>query len=126
SMTSNQDAQVVRLCRVLGLEHVLEDARFATDQDRQAHAEAFRALLTGALAQGSAAQWEERLSAAHVPAAKVRTVAEVVAEPHVLQRGVGQQVQDPVSGQTLAVPSIGFKWNRFSLGPDTAPPRLGQ
>jgi len=126
SMTSNQDAQVVRLCRVLGLEHLLQDARFATDPDRQAHAVEFRAQLTGALAHGSAAQWEERLSAAHVPAAKVRTVAEVVAEPHVLQRGVGQQVKDPVTGQTLAVPSIGFKWNRFSLGPDTAPPRLGQ
>ena len=53
-------------------------------------------------------------------------MGEVLAEPHVQQRGVQQQVADTVTGHVLAVPSIGFKWNQQSLGPQTGPPRLGQ
>lgn len=61
-----------------------------------------------------------------LPAAKVRTLPEVLAEDHVATRGTVQKVTDPYSGCALAVPSIGFKWNGAALGPAFGPPRLGE
>ena len=62
----------------------------------------------------------------HWPAARVRTLKEVLAEPHVQQREVLQFVNDSATGFAIGVPSIGFKWNQHSLGPETRAPRLGQ
>ncbi|MCP5281828.1 MAG: CoA transferase [Rhodoferax sp.] len=126
SMTANQDAQLFRMCKVLGLGDVLQDARFCSAEARSTHASAFREVLTVALRADSAQAWEERLSAAHVPATKVRTVKEAMADPHVRQRGVMQTLHDPQSGHDMQVPTIGFLWNQHSLGPDTPPPRLGE
>jgi crotonobetainyl-CoA:carnitine CoA-transferase CaiB-like acyl-CoA transferase len=126
SMAANQDAQVERVCQVLGLPGMLREDDFATSAKRLENSGPFRARLSAALLARTAAEWEEALSTAHVPATKVRTVGEVLAEPHVQQRGVQQHVIDTVTGQALAVPSIGFKWNQQSLGPQSGPPRLGQ
>jgi CoA:oxalate CoA-transferase len=126
SMTANQDAQVVRLCNVLGLDALLQEDRFATPRARLEHAAAFRDCLQAALRRQTAAEWEEQLSQAHLPVARVRTVKEVLVEPHVQQREVQQSVRDPVTGAAIGVPSIGFKWNERSLGPETCPPRLGE
>ncbi|CAN5636537.1 CoA transferase [soil metagenome] len=126
SMAANQDAQVDRVCQVLGVSDMLRLDDFATSAKRLENTVAFRARIAAALLGRTAAEWEEALSQAHVPATKVRSVGEVLAEPHVLQRGVQQQVTDAATGHVLAVPSIGFKWNEQSLGPQTGPPRLGQ
>ena len=126
SLTANQEVQLVRLCRVLEVDALLQDARFANHALRLANANEFRALLTAAMRKRSASEWEELLSASHVPATRVRTLREVMAEPQIAQRELRQQVVDPVTGRTIAVPSIGFKWNQRSLGPESAPPRLGQ
>jgi crotonobetainyl-CoA:carnitine CoA-transferase CaiB-like acyl-CoA transferase len=126
SMTANQDEQVHRLCHVLEVDALLTDVRFSTSANRLKHADAFRLVLTAALRRRTAAEWEELMSAAHLPVSRVRSVKEVLAEPQVQQREVQRQVHDPVSGNAISVPSIGFKWNQGSVGPSTAPPRLGQ
>ncbi len=126
SMTANQEAQVIRLCHVLGLDALLQEGPFCTPQGRLEQAPEFRRRLTTALKRQTAAEWEAQLSNAHLPASRVRTVKEVLAEPHVQQREVQQLVTDTVTGSAISVPSIGFKWNDQSLGPLTGPPRLGQ
>lgn len=126
SLTANNEAQIIRLCAQTGLAHLLEDARYAEEANRLVNAEAFRAQLATALLQRSAAEWERLLSAAHIPAARVRTVDETMDEPHIAQRGIRQHVQDAQTGATLAVPSIGFLWNQTALGPEFGPPRLGE
>jgi len=126
ALAGNQEHQVARLLRVLGIPEVLEDERYAALDARKQNAPAFGALLTQALAKRSAAEWETLLSAAHVPAARVRTLPELLDEPHVATRGVEQQLTDPRTGQSATLPSIGFKWNGQTLGPSTFPPRLGE
>lgn len=126
AMTANQEQQVVRLCRVLELDALLDDAHFSSTVSRAANAHVFRQQLASAFRQRTALEWEQLLAAAHVPAAKVRTVMETLKEPQIAHREVQQQVYDPVTGHAMSVPSIGFKWNQFALGPDEAPPRLGQ
>ncbi len=126
SMTGNQEAQTARLCEVLGLAHLLSDPRFATEPDRAQHLGAFRAALCDRLLKRPAREWEELLSAARVPATRVRTLPEALAEPQVQQRGVMQQVKDPQTGTDIHVPGLGFLWNGQSVGPGFAPPRLGE
>lgn len=126
SLTGNQEAQASRLFEVLGLQALASDPRFATEAERARHLPAFRELLQARLRERPAREWEELLAAAHVPATRVRTLGEALAEPHVQQRGVVQQVHDAASGATLQVPSIGFLWNGAPIAPAFAPPRLGE
>lgn len=126
SLTANQVSQFERLCRVVGLESILLDPRFVTEQARRANSAALRALLQDRLRQRTARAWEEGLSQVHVPAARVRTVSEVLDEPQVRQRQVLSSVTDPVTGRALHLPTIGFNWNKVAVGPTTVPPRLGE
>lgn len=126
SMTANQDVQVVRLCSALNLDALLEQDQFATSQSRLVNVQAFRKHITTALQRQTAAEWEEQLSQAHIPATKVRTLKQALAEPHVLQREVQQLVRDTATGLDMQVPSIGYKWNHRSVGPRSGPPRLGE
>lgn len=126
SMTANNERQFVRAMQVLGLDDALTDPRFATPQARAEHVQALRGLVVQQLAAASAQEWEIRLSERHVPVARVRTVQEIVAEPHIRVRGVQQTVIDATSGASLQVPSVGFKWNGQSMGPRRGPPRLGE
>jgi len=126
SMTANNEPQFARLCQAIGLGHLLEDERFAKPQARLENADAFRAQLSQALLERSAHEWEELLSAAHIPATRVRTVDETMNEAHIAQRGIRQQVKDTETGASISVPSIGFRWNEIALGPEQGPPRLGE
>ena len=126
SLAANQEHQVRRLCAVLGHEAWLQDPRFADPQIRREHAAEFGASLREALLTRDALSWERALSDAHVPAARVRALPDVLAEPHVAERGVVQTVQDAMSGVALRVPSVGFRWNGQALGPNRAPPRVGE
>lgn len=126
SLAANQEHHVVSLCAALGAPSLLDDPRFTVPDVRKANAKAFGSALTERLAHRSATGWETLLSAAHVPAVKVRTVPEALADEHVVSRGVQQQVTDPTTGKPISVPSLGFKWNGHSIGPKKAPSLLGE
>lgn len=126
AMTANQDAQCQRAMQALDLSEAAADPRFASEQARLENVAALRQLLVKRLQQKSAAEWEAILSAAHVPAARVRTLPQVLAEPHLQARGVQQRVTDRQTGRTIWVPSLGFKWNGQPVGPALGPPRLGE
>lgn len=126
SMTANQEGQFLRAMQAMSLGDVACDPRFASEQARATNVAALRHILTHRLKDKPAEQWESILSAAHVPASKVRTVPEILAEPHTVTRGVQQQVIDEHTGRGIGVPSVGFKWNGQALGPRFGPPRLGE
>ena len=92
---------------------------------RLQHFKEFGAALTERLATRSASEWEVVLSEARVPAVKIRTLPEILHDPHIVARGVQQQMIDPVSGKMVFVPTAGFKWNGQVLGPERIPSRLG-
>ncbi len=125
SLAANGDHHVVRLCEALGEPNLLADPRFISKASRLEHFEAFGAALAERLMTRSAADWEAVLSEARVPAVKVRTLPEILHDPHIAARGVQQQMTDPVSGKTVFVPTAGFKWNGHTLGPERMPSRLG-
>jgi len=126
SMTANQHGQFVRAMRVMELDALMEDPRFREEDARLAHAAELRSELSRRLLDKTAMEWEDILSGVHVPAAKVRTVPELLASEHLAQRGTIARVEDAGSGVAMDVPTIGFRWNRAPLGPVSGPPRLGE
>lgn len=126
SLAANGEHHVVRLCSVLGEPNLLRDYRFATPQERLEHFDEFGKALVERLSKRTAAEWEKVLADAQVPGVKVRTLPEILHDPHVTARQVQQEVSDPISGKQVSVPSIGFKWNGHALAPLRIPSRLGQ
>lgn len=125
AIAANQEHHVISLCACLGEPSILHDTRFTAPETRKTNAAAFADALSLRLAHRSAADWETLLSARHVPAVRVRTVPQALADEHVISRGVQQKVTDGTTGKTISVPSLGFKWNGQTIGPTSGPSLLG-
>ena len=68
------DGQFRRLCEVLGIPEVADDARFARNVDRTANREQLRPLLEERLATRGATEWFEALVAVGVPCGPINTI----------------------------------------------------
>jgi crotonobetainyl-CoA:carnitine CoA-transferase CaiB-like acyl-CoA transferase len=100
----------------------LSDPRYADPTERRANAVALRAELVAGFARRNAAEWEQILMAAGVPAGRVRTIPEAVAEPQAAARGLLHEVLAPELGRELIVLGAAFKLNG-SVPYPSAPPR---
>jgi crotonobetainyl-CoA:carnitine CoA-transferase CaiB-like acyl-CoA transferase len=91
------------------------------DHDREA------ALLTQILATRTAQEWEEFLQARHIPAARVRTMAEALADPHLSRRGVIHRHDGAAAIEGgFGVPLATFTFAHGGPRIDTPPPVLGE
>ncbi len=85
------------------------------------------ATLEAIMLTRTAGDWEEFLQSKHVPAARVRTMAEALADPQIESRGV---VHKHASGngmdQGFGVPLAAFRFAHGGPRIDTPPPTLGQ
>lgn len=88
ALACGNDAQFARLAAVLGAPGLADDPRFATNRARVEHVDALEDALLPLFARDTAAAWEARLTEAGVPAGPVRSVAEVLADPDTVARGM--------------------------------------
>lgn len=124
-VAANNDRQFRALCAGLGRPDILEDARWSTPQARQKNAAALRMELVEVFRAGSALDWEKVLDAAGVPAAKVRSLDEVLAESHAKTREFAHAMQWGREPREIHLPTLGFKVNTEVVAPATPPPELG-
>jgi CoA:oxalate CoA-transferase len=92
------DAVLRRFMRVVGLEDLLDDPRFDTNDKRYARRDELNALVNERMAGESQAVWIGRLNAAGVPSGKVQTVAEVFGDPQVEAQEMIVEVDHPGHG----------------------------
>jgi crotonobetainyl-CoA:carnitine CoA-transferase CaiB-like acyl-CoA transferase len=90
------------------------------DRDREA------AVLTDILKTRTADEWENFFQARHVPAARVRTLAEAIRDPQFAARGVIHRHRSAagVDG-AFDVPLAAFKFAHGGPSIETPPPELG-
>lgn len=119
---AGNDGQFAKLCQVLGLTELLEDPRFAHNQDRTANREALRPLLVDRLMTRTRDEWFRVLLDAGVPCAPINTVDEGVA----LAEELGLEPVVTVGEGDAAVPTVRNPI-RFSATParyELPPPAL--
>jgi crotonobetainyl-CoA:carnitine CoA-transferase CaiB-like acyl-CoA transferase len=112
-----------RLWSVLGRPDMIKRSNDERDQDHDRE----EAVLTELLQARTADEWEEFLQARHVPAARVRSMGEALADPHLLKRGVIHR-HDRANGIEggFGVPLAAFTFAHGGPQIDTPPPTLGQ
>ncbi|MGQ0654354.1 MAG: CaiB/BaiF CoA transferase family protein [Betaproteobacteria bacterium] len=82
------EGQFRKFCALLGREDVPADERFATNASRMANRPALRQAIEGMLREHTASSLCERLMAAGIPAAVVRSVPQALSDPHAAHRGM--------------------------------------
>lgn len=91
------------LCQVLGLEALLSDPRFATNRERNANRAELLPLLEAAFARRDVVELMERLIEAEVPAARINSVAEALADSQVRTREMVLNLTDVAGDRRLSV-----------------------
>ncbi|RWC47691.1 CoA transferase [Mesorhizobium sp.] len=127
NIAANKQEQFVTLCRLIGRPELAGDARFAERETRKRNRAALKVEIEDALGNASAADWEETLNRAGVPAGRVLTIPQVLAEPQVLERQVTTEFDD-VAGmdKSLTVLRGGFMVDGTAPLPTKPPPALGE
>jgi crotonobetainyl-CoA:carnitine CoA-transferase CaiB-like acyl-CoA transferase len=115
--------QQKRLWNVLGRPEMAKNTNDERDADH--HREI--AVLEEIMATRTADEWEKFLQARHVPAARVRTMGEALADPQIAARGV---IHNHAKGNgmegSFAVPLAAFMFAHGGPQIDSPPPTLGQ
>jgi len=125
SLGVNEEHQFRKLAEVLDRPEWLHDRRFADRAARAQHAPLLERLLLEALADKSAAEWEEIMQAKGVPAARVRSLPEALADPQLSARAFLQAHQGGGSAAVTA-PTLPFRIGAVKgYGPVTSSPCLG-
>lgn len=95
--------------------------RRGDDQERKDEA------VREAMSRHGAAEWEQRLQAAHVPAARLRPLGEALADPQLQHRRLTHQhAQAPGLDRPLTVPVAAFTFEHDGPSVERPPARLGE
>ncbi len=119
------DRQFAVLCAVLGEPTWAADERFATNPARVRHRAQLIPRVAERLITAPTAAWIERLLDVDVPCGPVNSVAEALADPQAVARGMVQTVIDD-NGE--GIPQVGPVAKLSATPPQirSAPPRLGE
>lgn len=79
---------------MIGRPDLPDDARFASNSQRNIHRDALKAELEAALASFDCADLSDRLIKAGVPCGAVRTIDQVIADPHTIHREMVVDIGD--------------------------------
>ncbi|MCU0804148.1 MAG: CoA transferase [Burkholderiales bacterium] len=92
-----------RIARMLGAPQLIDDPRFRTNTDRMMNLAALAETLGALFARRTTAEWLAELDAAGIPAGRVNTVGEMLADPQVAAREMVVETEHPVAGRTKAL-----------------------
>lgn len=125
AFAANNDAQWRRFCQAVDRPEWAEDGRFATNPGRIEHRDELTAALDQLFLERDVEGWLSLCEEIGIPAARVNSMDQVFADPHVQARQTVVEVPHPTSGTLRLVASP----LRVTTSPPTVrlpPPTLGQ
>ncbi len=87
-----------RFCNAVGLETLLDDPRFLSNPERVNHHQELAAELERTTIKKTSAEWLVLCQEIGVPAGPIYDMAQVYQDPHVIERGMIQQLDHPIAG----------------------------
>jgi crotonobetainyl-CoA:carnitine CoA-transferase CaiB-like acyl-CoA transferase len=114
--------QQKRVWTVLERPDMIKTDNESREQDREREA----GILADIIKTRTADEWEAWFQARHIPAARVRTMAEAVADPHFATRNVFHQFDSaPGVDGAFGVPLAAFKFAHGGPSIESPPPQMG-
>jgi formyl-CoA transferase/CoA:oxalate CoA-transferase len=111
-------------CKAVGLEHLIDDPKFATNQQRLKHRDELERLIVEKLKEKPRDEWIEILLKAGVPCGAVNTIREVVEHPQTKHRKTIVDVEYPNLGK-IKLFNNPVKFSGFEIEV-RRPPKLGE
>jgi len=123
-ITISGSQTVPTLSRVLGIPNLAEDPRFDTFWKRVNNRAEMDAVIEGALAKKTTAEWMELMEQADLWASRVNTFPQAFSDPQVLHNDMVITVESPVG--PLKLPGFPYKLSRTPAQARLPPPLLGE
>lgn len=101
-----------RLCQVLGIEGLIVDSRFTTNELRVAHRDALDAEIRPRLAALSSVDFLASANAAGIAAAPINDAKQFTDDEHVLERGTFENIWDPSLQRDIRMQGVVPKFSR--------------
>ncbi|MEM0947819.1 MAG: CoA transferase [Pseudomonadota bacterium] len=124
-LAANNAPQFERMCKAMGRQDILADTRWSTPEGRKANAKDLREELKVAFKTRTATEWEIALSEASVPAGRLRSIDEILAEDHIATRGLTSEIEIEDYDRPIHIPAMTFKANGQNQSNSRQPSRLG-
>mgnify|MGYP001379578461 CR=1 FL=1 len=119
------DSQYLKFCTVAGCPHLATDPRFAKNADRVRNRAVLVPLLEAVVRARPVAFWTQQLEAAGVPCGPINSIAQALADPQVVARGLRIDLPHPAAGSVPLVASPIVMDGRRAAS-DRPPPTLGE
>lgn len=127
NIAANKQEQFEILCNLVGRPELSTDLRFHEREARKKNRGVLSLILEEALANKTAREWEEILNRAGVPAGRVLSVPQALAEPQLHERHLVTDFPPLSEGaRPLAVLRGGFLVDGEAPSPSRPPPWLGE
>ena len=124
-VAANSDPLFARLAKLIGKPQLADDERFKGNQKRCQNVEALDAEIAAWTRQHTAAEADRILSEADIPSTLVYTAKEIAEDPQFLERGMVQEVEDPIFGRVLHTGVVPYM-PECGSGIRSTGPRIGQ
>ena len=119
------DSQYVKFCTVAGCPELATDPRFAKNADRVRNRAVLVPLLEDIVRRRPMAYWANELESAGVPCGPINSIAQAMADPQIVARGLRIERPHPLAGKVPLVASP-IVMDGMRAASDVPPPTLGQ
>src|SRR6202521_3528798 len=124
NIAANEDAQYEKLCDVIGRPELKTDARFAERETRRGNRLAINKEIAPELMKRSAAEWEQALIEAGVPAGCVLSVPDILRHAHLTGRNFVSEFEGSAGKQKVT--RGGFLFSDDEASPHGPAPALSE
>ncbi|KMK64556.1 CaiB/BaiF CoA-transferase family protein [Puniceibacterium sp. IMCC21224] len=126
AVTANTERMWAGLCACLGEPDLLTDPRFVDLGDRNKNREALWQLLERGFSTQPASHWAKVFVENRIPAAEVNTLQKSLSDPHVIARGMVEDIQSN-DGHSARVAGNPIKFSQDAAAKHHRyPPKLGE
>ena len=127
NIAANKQEQFVALMSLIGREELITDPRFAHREDRKRRRAELTVEIEAGLASKNAAEWEQLLNKAGVPAGRVLTVPDALSLDQVQGRQLVEEFEHfEVLGKPLHLITAGYRLSDSGRRLHCPPPELGE
>jgi crotonobetainyl-CoA:carnitine CoA-transferase CaiB-like acyl-CoA transferase len=114
-----------RFCKVINMENIMDDPKFATNAKRVENRKELITILSRVIETKTGTEWLKLLEDAGIPAGPIYTLDKIFSDPQVLHRKMKVEIEHPKAGK-IKVTGIPVKLSETPGEIKFPPPLLGQ